>query len=109
MPAGDRSKLFQLGKLVEIDKDNATHGTRVGQFLVVLGVSPDKLKADFAVFDTKEDAEAAGAHAEMAARQEDRILWVLHARDALLGLPVVEAEDFGELQQAHLSCEKIGG
>ena len=29
----------------------------------------------------------------MAARQEDRVLGVLHARDTLLGLPVVEADE----------------
>ena len=52
---------FEVGRVAEIDKDNATHSTHVGQFLCVTSVSSDKKKADVEIFDSEADALAKAA------------------------------------------------
>ena len=52
---------FEIGRIAEIDKDNATHGTRARQWLCIAAMSSDRKKADIEVFDSKADAELRAA------------------------------------------------
>ena len=52
---------FSLGAIAKVDRDNRTHKTKDGQWIVVVKTSDNDKKADLEVFDSEDDAKKAAA------------------------------------------------
>ena len=52
---------FIIGAIAKVDRDNRTHKTSDGQFIVIVHTSDGNKKADIQVFDNEEDAKKASA------------------------------------------------
>ena len=52
---------FSLGVIAKVDRDNRTHKTKDGQWIVVVKTSDNDKKADLEVFDSEDDAKKAAA------------------------------------------------
>ena len=52
---------FNIGAIAKVDRDNRTHKTLDGQYIVVVHTSDNNKKADIEVFDNEEDAKKVAA------------------------------------------------
>ena len=52
---------FLIGAYAKVDRDNRTHKTNDGQYIVVIKTTMSR-NADFEVFDNETDAKAAALH-----------------------------------------------